>query len=1484
MSKKAKAAEGEIEKTYQKKTQLEHILLRPDTYIGTTEKITEKMWVIDEKSGKMVNKEITYVPGLYKIFDEILVNAVDNITRDLRMDTIKVNITPKRITIFNNGKGIPIKIHNTYNIYVPELIFGHLLTSSNYNDNEKKITGGRNGFGAKLTNVFSKLFIVETADKKVKKKFRIEYSDNMTKHKEAEIEKYEGDDFTRVTFEPDFKKFKMSELDNDIISLLKKRVYDVAGTSPSRIKVYLNEKKINISNFEEYVDLYLKNKYFDEETKVEYPKIEVNSTERWEVIFSMTDGTFQQVSFVNGICTSKGGTHVNYIVDQIIERIADTIKKKAKEIKLNNNQIKQNIWIFLNCKIENPSFDSQTKETLTSKVSNFGSECVIKEKYMKEILKSNIVTNIIEYGKAKAKVKLHKALTSSTKKSARLLGIEKLEDANLAGTKDFQKCTLILTEGDSAKSLAMAGIEVVGRDYYGCFPLRGKVLNVRGAKDSQIIKNEEIQNVIKILGLKMGMDYSQELKGMRYGHLLIMTDQDYDGSHIKGLIINFIHFFWPSLIRRGDFLQEFITPIVKATKDGKNPLKFFTMKEYSDWFNNNNHSGYKIKYYKGLGTSTSKEAKEYFSEINKLRLNFKYINNEDDKSIELGFSKEETEARKNWLLNFDPFNTYLNQTSGYVRYKNFIDEELIFFSFYDNIRSIPSMMDGLKPSERKILFACFKRNLRNEIKVAQLSGYTSEVSSYHHGEVSLSQTITALGQDYVGSNNINLLLPLGQFGTRYNGIKGAASARYIFTNLNPITRKIFMENDDNLLLYNVEEGLKIEPVWYVPIIPMVLVNGAEGIGTGWSTSVPEFNPIELAQNLIRKINGEEMKSLLPWYKGFTGKIIETVDNKGNKNFTSTGIINVNQENETIEITELPIHEFTRDYKTFLEKNHIDNKEYTGKRDFVLEDIKEYHIDNKISFVLKLTPESFKEIRYNSNDDLIKIFKLSVTIPTSNMVLFDSKNKIKKYNTIEEIMNEFYDVRLDYYKQRKIYLQDKLGFALEKNKNKKSFINMVLESELPFKGTKNKKEVFKLLKSKNLSSLTELKKKYKEAFKIKSTEIVTEKMNNENEDMVNNNNNENFGEEILDYDYLMNMNIWSLTHEKVNELEEQIKNQTIEYENLKNSKPEDLWKKDLEEFISIYQKIINKVDEKNNEAEQKILKNKSKVVVKGKRKKNQNKQNDTKNNNNSNIITKKKNNSTKKLNKKKEDSFIVSDEEEEYLSESEEFSSSSSVSSEDFDFEEKGNYTIYPPSGKPKNKNKENKNQNKNLKKINKENNKKEIISLDEKEENEKGKNSTKKNNSKPGSIKKISPKNVILDDDDDEKVEEKEINPSKVTKEGETLLKNLGIEKIKNVKDPTKLSLKERLALRVVNGKIDNYVNNLDNKKENTNKDNKNLEEFLDLKEIQEDILNDNDQFLSKKTNRTQKAPSIKKSGKTSTKKKKIIEDSEDKDDEDFEL
>ena len=1384
--------DGDIEKTYQKKTQLEHILLRPDSYIGTTEQISEKLWVYDSKTNSLINKEISYVPGFYKIFDEILVNAVDNIVRDLKMNTIKVEIKNNSISIYNNGLGIPISIHKKYNIYVPELIFGQLLTSSNYDDSKKKITGGRNGYGAKLTNVFSKKFIVETGEKKTKKKYRQEFSDNMTKRKDPEITNYNGEDYTKIYYEPDFKKFSMKEIDEDTLSLLIKRIYDVAGTTPSRIKVYYNNELIKINDFNQYIDLYIKDKYFDEENKIIYPKIMANPNERWEVGFSMTDGTFQQVSYVNGICTSKGGTHVNYILDQITNRISDFIKKKNKDIKMNLNQIKQNLWVFINCKIENPSFDSQTKECLTSKVENFGSKFNLTEKFIKEVLKSNIVTNILEFAKVKAKVKLHKALTSNIKKSSRLLGIEKLEDANLAGTKDYEKCTLILTEGDSAKALAMSGIEVVGRDYYGVFPLRGKVLNVRGAKDKQIIQNEEIQNIIKILGLKIGNDYSKELKGMRYGHLLIMADQDYDGSHIKGLIINFIHFFWPSLIKRGDFLQEFITPIVKATKD-KITNTFYTIKEYLDWFKNNKHNGFKIKYYKGLGTSTSKDAKEYFMNINKLKLKFNYVNNEDDKSIELAFSKVDSEARKNWLLNFDRFNTYLDQSKGSIRYKDFINEELIFFSNYDNIRSIPSMMDGLKPSERKILYSCFKRKLTNELKVAQLSGYVAEVSSYHHGEQSLSGTITALAQDFVGSNNVNLLVPEGQFGNRYNGIKGAASPRYIYTFLNNLTRKIFKEEDDNLLLYNVDEGMKIEPVWYVPILPMILVNGCDGIGTGWSTSIPCFNPLEISDNLKRKLRGENFIEIKPWYKGFSGDIIKTNDNKECRSYIVNGKININLEKEVIEINELPVKVFTRDYKNFLEKNHADNKEVSNK-DFEIEDIKEYHTDNKISFVIKLTESSFNNIKNKNNEELLKLFKLTSVLNTSNMVLFNHENKIHKYNLIEEIFEEFYNVRLNFYEKRKKYLLDKIGFALEKNENKKNFITMFINGEINFKNSKNKKDIISILKKNGFKSNGELKNKYKEAFKINSTEII---LNEENENENNNDFNDN------DFDYLMNLNIWNLTPEKINELEDLIKNEKNEYEKLKKSNVQEIWIKDLEMFEIEYLKILNELDGKNKETENKIKIMKEKYKdIKKKRKKN----------------------------KKK----IIDEESEEDSSENEDKSDEMSIYSDEEDSSKK----------KVVKKRKINDNSNINVKSNEKNNNSTNKKNSRNNSSNKKTNNNNNNNNTK--NIINSRKKKVIELNESDEENNNNIININKeenLKPEAKSLLKNLNLKKTpikeKNNVDITKLPLKERLALKAKQGKIDEYLKALQkppeiksSNKKNKKEETKNEEDEIELNEI----------------------------------------------------
>lgn len=368
----------------------------------------------------------------------------------------------------------------------------------------------------------------------------------------------------------------------------------------------------------------------------------------------------------------------------------------------------------------------------------------------------------------------------------------------------------------------------------------------------------------------MGARYCAEnIKDLRYGSIMIMTDQDHDGSHIKGLLINFIHKFWPSLMKLEGFLVEFVTPIIKVFKNSKAIMSFFTIPEYEAWMNDQtNTKALKAKYYKGLGTSTSVEAKQYFSALAAHKIDFEYVDEEDMSVIDMAFNKKFADKRKEWLCTYDPVLTFVDHAQERLRYKDFVNKELILFSVADCLRSIPNLCDGLKPGQRKILFACFKRKLKAEIKVAQLSGYVAEHSAYHHGEMSLQQTIVTLAQNFVGSNNINLLMPIGQFGTRNMGGKEAASARYIFTSLSPITRHLFNEQDDNVLSFLEEEGQTIEPTFYLPIAPLSLINGAEGIGTGWSTFIPMFNPNEIVQNLKMMMRGKEPQRMKPWFKGF----------------------------------------------------------------------------------------------------------------------------------------------------------------------------------------------------------------------------------------------------------------------------------------------------------------------------------------------------------------------------------------------------------------------------------------------------------------------------------------------------------------------------------------------------------------------------------------------------------------------------------------
>jgi DNA topoisomerase-2 len=665
-------------------------------------------------------------------------------------------------------------------------------------------------------------------------------------------------------------------------------------------------------------------------------------------------------------------------------------------------------------------------------------------------------------------------------------------------------------------------------------------------------------------------------------------------------------------------MKEFITPIIKATR-GNNVETFYTMHDYKIWCAslNNNTKGWKIKYYKGLGTSTDKEAQEYFSLLNRHKIDFMYADNKDDDAIDLAFNKKKTEDRKVWLANYDP-NNVLDSTELTLSYENFINKEFILYSISDNQRSIPSVCDGLKPSERKILYACFKRKLKDEIKVAQLSGYVAEHSAYHHGEQSLCSTIAAMAQNFVGSNNINLLMPLGQFGTRNQGGKDSASARYIFTNLNKVTRHLFNDGDDALMDYIIEEGQRIEPNWYLPTIPTILVNGAEGIGTGWSTSIPCYNPREIVDNIKTRMKVGIFNEMKPWYKGYQGSI----EKNGKGSYTVTGKFEWVEKDGTtwLVINELPIKRWTKDYKTYInklmgyedkkdkdedkkkrkKKKEEDESEEESKKKIkiIVEDLKEYHTNNRVHFEIKLLDEFFEEYKEDP-EKVIKTFKLQTSLNITNMVLFDRNLKIRKYNQIEDILEEFYELRISYYERRKTYLLSNLKRDLEILDNKVRFILAVINEDIIIRKVKRKDLINALIKN-NYTPMSKINK-----IKMKSAledEIIQADQEEEEE--------EGAAVPSNEYDYLLSLPLWSLTYEKVEEMLKNKENKNKEIEILSNTSEKSLWENDLSEFLRVLDEVEAK-EEDDRLGSNKLKRAKAGGKTKGKKGETKNKKEDKK---------------------------------------------------------------------------------------------------------------------------------------------------------------------------------------------------------------------------------------------------------------------------------
>ena len=1173
----------ELSSKYQQKTDKQHILDNPDTYIGSVEKVEADLWVlnkIEKEEEKIVERNMTYIPGLFKLFDEGVVNCRDHVIRmDAAVKAGQPNSIPVSyidisiqedgtIIMINDGNGIDIAEHPEYKVYIPELIFGHLRTSTNYNKDEKKIVGGKNGFGFKLVLIWSTYGQVETVDHVRGLKYVQEFKNNLDEICKPTITKCKTKPYTKITFKPDYKRLGIEGLSPDLIALLKKRVYDISAVTDKSIKVKYNSEVIPVKNFQQYIDLYIGD-------KAVAPRAYEDSGPggRWEYAVALTpNNEFIQVSFVNGIHTAKGGKHVEYILGQITRKLCEFIEKK-KKVKVNPNSIKEQLILFIRCDIENPAFDSQTKDFMNTPSSKFGSKCDVSDKFIEKVAKMGVMDAALQI----TEVKENKAAKKTDGiKSKSIRGIPKLTDANWAGTEKSKECVLIFCEGDSAKTGVISGLSSEDRNTFGVYPLKGKVMNVRGELQKKVSENKEITEIKKILGLEAGKTYTSMEdvnKSLRYSKVVFMTDQDLDGSHIKGLCINLFQNEWSSLAHIPGFIGFMNTPILKAKK-GQQELKFYNDGEYNTWKNSatTDTKGWNIKYYKGLGTSTKNEFVEYFEE--KRFVGFEHTQSSDD-AIDMVFNKKRADDRKDWLENVYDRESYVDTSKPMITYEEFINKELIHFSKYDCDRSIPNLMDGQKISLRKILYSAFKKRLSSEIKVAQFSGYVSEHSCYHHGEESLNQAIVGMAQNFVGSNNINLLVPSGQFGSRIKGGKDASSPRYIFTCLEKIARCIFVEQDDHVLKYLSDDGTPVEPQFYVPIIPMVLVNGTKGIGTGFSTEIMCYNPKDIIAYLKSKLsNSASLETeFMPYYEGFNGSISKVGDTrylfKGT--YEKLGP-------DKIRVTELPIGFWTEDFKELLEEleeEQKDNKETKDKdsKDKETKDkekkkttpyVKEYDDkskDTNVDFIITFNKGKLEELEQAKGDygcnGVEKVLKLYNTSSTTNMNLFNSEDKLTKYTAISEIIDDFYGVRLVYYGKRKAYLIDVLEKELVVLSNKVRYIQEVLSGSIDLR-KKKKDEIIKLLQDKGYDKIVN-------------------------------------GEKDEEYKYLVKMPMDAVSEENVDKLMNEHKRKQLELAEIKATTCEQMW---LRELVALEQEYVNYRSERDV-AINGLTKGKSSVVVKSK---------------------------------------------------------------------------------------------------------------------------------------------------------------------------------------------------------------------------------------------------------------------------------------------
>lgn len=1131
-----------VKPVYTKLTQLEHILKRPDTYVGSNRLKTISEYVAPNDSFKIEQKSIQVIPGLLRIFIEPLSNIIDNVARSKQSNTkvSKIEITVNKetglTTLWNDGEVIPIELHPDEKCYNHTMIFGHLLTSSNYDDTQdREDISGKNGLGVKLTSVFSKEFTVSGADNLNQKSFSQTWKNNMRDVSEPVIKPYKlGKGYTKVSYVPDFSQFGIPSYTDDIISLYKKYAIDTAMLT--KIPVFFNGVEIPVNSLLEYAKLYMSEDDSDRKT------LFMKSTDS-EVVLTEAD-SFSAISFANGVHTSQGGVHVDMWCEAIFRPIVDKVNGSKKPA-LNISDVKNFFRIFVVSSVKQPVFDSQSKLRLESpSVSPL-------------VKKTNIATictwNSYEYILDLIKAKEMSVLKKLERKAKKYEKIDGLESANFEGVEG-KDCNLILVEGLSAKTYVVDGISTglfgkIGRDYNGVYALKGKLLNTRNAKPVTIAANKVVEAIIKCLNLKQDMDYTNDenFKTLRYSRLVIVTDADVDGIHICGLIQNLFHSLYPSLLARTpSFLTSMQTPIVRVYLSKTKQLLFYDEEEYRKYVKSMGGKKIEKKYYKGLASSSSADIQDTFG---RKLIEYK-LDDKANEAMNKAFHTKFADTRKKWLADYVPGSSVINWNANIPEVKplaisDFIDGELIKFSIDDCKRSIPNLVDGLKEGHRKVLYGAFLKKLKydgKELKVAQFGNYVAEKTAYHHGENNLCLTVVSMAQGFVGSNNIPLLDRCGGFGSRKSGGVDAGNPRYLNTKLDKLTRLLFPEEDEPLLEYNEDDGDVVEPKNYIPIIPMVLVNGVIGIGTGWSCNVPCFNPKDLIECIRVWIASDgdifdeegvcSLPELIPWYRGFTGRIEKEEEGK----YITWGTLKRGEgrNKNKVYVSELPINYWTDDFQSDLDSAK-ENK-----------NISSYSNNSKPNTIDFTITELKDGMTLNENN-----LKLFTYLRTSNMVLFNEENRLEKFPTVYHIIDRYCRIRVDMYEKRRQYWISKLEKSIKLLENKKRFLEEVRDGKITL-----------FVKKGNSKSKSEL-----------ITELTELKYDKVNADEENKEEDEEEDKTKSGYEYLLRLQISSITAEKILKLKSELATSIKTRDEYKNMNAQKMWLKELDAFVPKYEAYI-----------------------------------------------------------------------------------------------------------------------------------------------------------------------------------------------------------------------------------------------------------------------------------------------------------------------